>query len=262
MPPIALATSLIAIIALPAIAQEHSRVTLLPGQMMEDGRYLAGVRIALAPGWKTYWRAPGTGGIPPRFDWSGSSNVTDAQTLWPTPTVFETYGLRSVGYVDEVVFPVLFTTEDTGAPIDLDLTLDYGVCADICIPASATVTGRIDPTAALGTPGLNAAMDARARDAAAHGITASCTLSPGEGAGIWQISATISGHAFASPPPAVIEIPNPDLWIHVPVATGADPLELTAGMDWFGAGAFSAARSDIRITLLPAGERAIDITGC
>src|SRR5215831_19456743 len=37
--------------------------------------YLAGVEIALDEGWKTYWRMPGDAGVPPNFDWSGSSNV-------------------------------------------------------------------------------------------------------------------------------------------------------------------------------------------
>jgi suppressor for copper-sensitivity B len=35
----------------------------------------AGLHILLGEGWKTYWRSPGDAGMPPRMDWSGSTNV-------------------------------------------------------------------------------------------------------------------------------------------------------------------------------------------
>ena len=246
----------------PVVAQDHSRVSLMPGRMMEDGRYLAGIRIELAQGWKTYWRAPGTGGIPPQFDWSGSANLATVETAWPTPTVFETYGLRSIGYDRDVIFPVLLQPEREADQIELRLTLDYGVCADICIPAHAVVSGAFEPNRDMTAPALEAAFADQARDAAAHGIEADCILAPGTDAGAWQLSAQISGHTFANIPAAVVEIPNPDLWVHEPSVEGTNPLTLTTAMDWFGTGAFSTARSNIRITLLPEGERAIDLRGC
>ena len=51
----------------------NSRVRLVAGSI--SGKTYAGVEIQLAPGWKTYWRNPGTSGVPPRFDWAGSENV-------------------------------------------------------------------------------------------------------------------------------------------------------------------------------------------
>ena len=45
------------------------------GRKSRPNRYLAGVEIALADGWKTYWRKPGDAGVPPAFDWAGSTNV-------------------------------------------------------------------------------------------------------------------------------------------------------------------------------------------
>ena len=46
-------------------------VALIAGWRQADGSRLAGIEIRLAPGWHTYWRAPGSAGIPPTFDWSG-----------------------------------------------------------------------------------------------------------------------------------------------------------------------------------------------
>src|SRR5204862_2777548 len=41
------------------------------------GRILrGGIEIRLAPGWKTYWRYPGDSGVPPRFEFTRSTNLS------------------------------------------------------------------------------------------------------------------------------------------------------------------------------------------
>ena len=45
----------------------------------------------------------------------------------------------SIGYKKEVVFPVLIEPIDPSQPIDLDLKLEFAVCADICIPAESNL---------------------------------------------------------------------------------------------------------------------------
>ena len=135
----------------PALAQTqqwiqglHSRVRVLSGGR-EPGGYLAGIELALDPGFKTYWRNPGESGLPPRFDWSGSENVADVEILWPAPARYEDLGGISYGYSHGVVLPLLIKAEDSAKPARLSLTLDYGICKDICIPAHAemreTLTG-------------------------------------------------------------------------------------------------------------------------
>ena len=71
--------ALAALLVLPAQAQVPDSVAeigIVPGWRDSDGRHVAGLSIRLAPGWKTYWRSPGEGGIPPVFNWSGSSNIS------------------------------------------------------------------------------------------------------------------------------------------------------------------------------------------
>src|SRR5271165_751424 len=69
----------------------RSAVRLIAGAA--DGATLrAGVEIRLAPGWKTYWRYPGDSGVPPRFDFAGSTNVQQATVQWPTPHRFADSG--------------------------------------------------------------------------------------------------------------------------------------------------------------------------
>ena len=109
-------------------------VEVLPGWRTPEGTHMAGLRFRLAPGWKTYWRAPGDAGIPPLFAWGGSQNVAGAVLHWPVPEVSYPNGMRTIGYADEVVIPVELTPSGPGAPLRLAGTVELGVCSDICMP--------------------------------------------------------------------------------------------------------------------------------
>jgi DsbC/DsbD-like thiol-disulfide interchange protein len=100
-------------------------------------RLFAGVHIKLDKGWKTYWRHPGDSGLPPRFDWSGSRNLKEARILWPAPTRFHDNAGTTIGYKKEVVFPFLIAPEAPGEPVNLDVKVEFAVCANICIPVEA-----------------------------------------------------------------------------------------------------------------------------
>jgi DsbC/DsbD-like thiol-disulfide interchange protein len=99
----------------------------------------AGIEIALDNGWKTYWRYPGDSGIPPRFNFSGSSNTKDIQVQWPAPARFSDGAGMSIGYSDNVVLPLRIRARDAGNPVVVRLKLDYAVCETLCVPIAATV---------------------------------------------------------------------------------------------------------------------------
>jgi len=104
-----------------------------------------GLQIELDPGWKTYWRIPGDSGIPPQIKWDGSTNIKSIELSWPTPHRFiDKYGM-SIGYKNEIVLPVKIVPKDKTAPIHLALELNYAVCAEVCLPASANMTLEIKP---------------------------------------------------------------------------------------------------------------------
>ena len=67
----------------------RSAVRLIAGESKSvgDAQLHAGIEIRLAPGWKTYWRYPGDLGVPPRFDFAGSTNVQQVTGQWPTPRI-------------------------------------------------------------------------------------------------------------------------------------------------------------------------------
>jgi DsbC/DsbD-like thiol-disulfide interchange protein len=100
----------------------------------------AGVEIKLAPGWKTYWRYPGDSGIPPRFDFSNSTNVKSVTVRYPAPHRFVDGGGTSIGYKQAVVFPVSIVPADPAKPVTLSLKLEYAVCEKLCVPAEGSAT--------------------------------------------------------------------------------------------------------------------------
>lgn len=114
----------------------HSQVRLLSGGRQGD-HWLAGIEISLDPGFKTYWRNPGDSGLPPSFDWSASENVESVEVRWPAPTRHEDAAGIAYVYNGEAILPVLVKPKAADKPITLALTVDYGICKEICIPAHA-----------------------------------------------------------------------------------------------------------------------------
>lgn len=121
-----------------AFAQSNktgSTVDMLDAGTLPVGLRLVGIQIHLDPGYKTYWREPGDSGLPPVFDWQGSENVATVYVRWPVPARFADGSGSSVGYTSSVILPVLVTLCDIAQPARLKLKIDYGICAELCVPA-------------------------------------------------------------------------------------------------------------------------------
>ncbi|MEO1239771.1 MAG: protein-disulfide reductase DsbD domain-containing protein, partial [Pseudomonadota bacterium] len=79
-----------AALSTPSAAQIPDDVATLEvrsGWRQANGTHMAGLDIALAEGWKTYWRSPGDGGIPPRLLLEPNENIKSVRLAWPTPQV-------------------------------------------------------------------------------------------------------------------------------------------------------------------------------
>lgn len=110
------------------------------------GKPLAAVEIALAEGWKTYWRFPGdVGGVPPAFDWEKSENVASVRVLYPAPKRMSDANGDTLGYKGTVTFPIEVVAKDSAKPVSLKLALDYGVCREVCIPVQAELALDVPP---------------------------------------------------------------------------------------------------------------------
>lgn len=133
----------------------NSKVRLLAGRTAGSGpdgaRLLVGIEIAIAKGWKTYWRTPGdSGGVPPSIDVSASENVAAATVLYPAPERLTDPTGDAIGYKDSVTFPIEIKPTDSKKPVVMTVQIEYGICREICVPAEARMTLTIP--AALSTP--------------------------------------------------------------------------------------------------------------
>ena len=255
-------------LGLPAalFAQEYNiqgvaRLDILPGYETPSGHMIA-ARIRLAPGWKTYWRAPGSNGIPPAFDWDGSKNLGDVAFHWPEPSVFMKDGERTIGYARELVLPIGITPQKSGAPVSLKGEVLFGVCEDVCIPVKARFAMDVSGNDAGSTKAIKAALRKQPASGASRGIVpVACDIAPIKGG--FKISTTLRSR---QPLPAasfpVIEFPGTDVWIEQKDSR-IDGHILTASANLFAYGStpLMMQRSKVKVTLL-GGPRAVEMRGC
>jgi len=129
------------------VNNDAARVRLISQQTSIDGSSVTlGVQIQLSQGWKTYWRNPGDSGIPPNFNWTGSTNLEHAKVLWPAPRRYDLSGEMTFAYKDEVIFPVEITVKDRTKPLQVSLDLFYGICEEMCVPAHAEMSLTLGPS--------------------------------------------------------------------------------------------------------------------
>jgi DsbC/DsbD-like thiol-disulfide interchange protein len=239
---------------------EVATVEVLPGWRDGDS-HVAALRIRLAPGWKTYWRAPGDAGIPPVFTWDGSRHLTGVGLAWPVPHVFRLNGRRSIGYSGEVILPLLLMAGLGGAPIHLAGTLDIGVCLDICVPFSLTLAADL-PAGGTPDPAIRAALADRATTAAEAGVTAvACSVEPIRDG--LRLTATVRMPQRGSGEEVVVvETGTPGIWVSE-ATSQRNGTTLTASADLVPPNArpFPLDRSQLRLTVISVG-RAVDILGC
>ncbi len=104
-----------------------------------------GLEYQLQEGWKTYWHSPGEGGYPQTIDWKNSINISSLEILWPQPKEFYILGLKSIGYENEVIFPLKIDLKDINLPSFISFNINYLTCKDICIPGNARLELTLPP---------------------------------------------------------------------------------------------------------------------
>ena len=125
-------------------------VDIIRGWRQSDDIHIAAINIKLEDGWKTYWRVPGIGGIAPILNWDKSKNIKNISQIWPTPNIYNEYGLQTIGYKDELLLPLQIQPIDKKQPIHLSITIDFGICSDVCVPIQTSVEERLSERTSFG----------------------------------------------------------------------------------------------------------------
>lgn len=111
----------------------------------------------LDKGWHTYWRNPGDAGEPTTIHWTLPAGWTAGDIAWPAPRRLPVGPIMNYGFEGRVVLPVpvrIPAGAKAGGAARLTAVVDYLVCADVCVPGSATVdlTLPVTPGAAHSDP--------------------------------------------------------------------------------------------------------------
>lgn len=239
-----------------AVAQSALPVEgkILPGWREADGRHVSGLSLQLAPGWKTYWRAPGEGGIPPRFNWSGSENLADVDVRFPIPKVMDQNGVRSIGYESDVIFPLLVTARNAAKPVSLRAEIEVGVCEEVCIPMTLRLAADL-PAGGAYDAGIGTSLENQPRE----GGSFECEIAPISD-GLWLRATTAEASVRAEV--AIIETAAPGVWVS-PSDMTQSGRNLVAEVEMVPPDAqpFALSRSEVRMTLIGGGD-AVEMLGC
>lgn len=229
---------------------------ILPGWQTDQGTRMIALRLTLADGWKTYWRSPGDAGIPPEFDWTGSTNLKAVKFHWPVPDVFNTNGMQTIGYHHQLVLPIEVTPVDPSRPVHLRSEVDMGVCRDICVPTAATLTADLSGRG-QDDPAIRTALADQPRGGA-RGV--SCTIDPIKDG--LRVTARMTVPRQGAQEVVVMEPSGADVWAS-PSTVTRDGNTLTAVSELVASSGapFALDRSTLRLTVLGDG-RAVEVTGC
>ena len=143
---------------LPARAHAlEAAVSLLEVDVPAGDRAAVGIVFDLPPGTHIYWRNPGEAGLPPSVEVQaeGFTLDDDSPLFFPPPVAFDFAGVRSFGYADTATLVVRLRragdAEPLTEPAGVTLEVDYLICDDMrCVPARATLRGRLVPAEAGG----------------------------------------------------------------------------------------------------------------
>jgi len=234
---------------------------ILPGWRAADGVHVAALHISMDEGWKTYWRAPGDAGIPPVFDWRGSRNLSDVRVEWPTPERFLQSGISSIGYSDSLVLPLRLKPASPGQTIALNGRIEIGVCREICVPVTLSLSQALPAQRTKPDPRIVAALAERPYSAKEAGVQrVACRIRPIEDG--FRLHAEVSMRRHADGEVVIVETGDPGIWAsQARTSRKGDVIVAESDLYHVEGRVFAVDRSDLRITVL--GDKyAVDIQGC
>lgn len=139
-----LAIFAVALVSAPALASEtewqtvapQARLRVISSDQLDRGKITIALELELAPGWKTYWRVPGEGGIPTSLQVRQGDTQRNADILWPIPQWDVALGYAEFVYRNRLVLPARLDIDVAdAAPFDIEAIL--GICSDVCVPVKA-----------------------------------------------------------------------------------------------------------------------------
>ncbi|EDQ32584.1 Uncharacterized protein predicted to be involved in C-type cytochrome biogenesis [Hoeflea phototrophica DFL-43] len=250
--PFAVAALVTALAVAPAWSAESAWAETEGGRMRlvvdpeprADGKIMAVLDVDLDAGWKTYWRDPGSAGIPPIVDFSQSNGIDLVAFDYPPPVRVDDGYAVWAGYTAPVRFPLTLTRTASGSA-QIRAQAFIGICEKVCVPFQAELTVDLPPDAIASKSAKILVSDAVASLPEPAGTDFHLTdarADPGQ----TQIEIAVALPAFR---PASV---TPDLFVSGPPGFAFAPPKLISDSD-------GEARWSVRVERLPKDTDRIDL---
>lgn len=140
-----------------SVGRPHTRIEILAesSSLQIGSTGWIGVQFTMEPKWHIYWKNSGDSGTRPKFNWSEDKDIVIGPPAWPTPERHLVGPLMNYGYANQVMFlfPVEATPSIAGRKnVKLNLSLQYLICSDVCIPGKAELDWTFDVSAEKAVP--------------------------------------------------------------------------------------------------------------
>lgn len=258
-----LLSTVLALMAAPVWAEmPKASITLLSGWRMENGNHMAALHVVLDPGWKTYWRAPGDGGIPPELDWTGSENLATVAYHWPVPEVLDVSGMTTIGYREELLLPIEVTPDVAGEDVTLSAELLLGICEQICVPVNETLDATLPADGTDPDPAILRALERRPDTEDEAGVASVACEVEDTSDGV-RVHAVLDLPQIAPGETVVYETKDADVWVSEAIGGRDETGTIAVYADLVAPDGlpFDVEAADMRFTVLGAG-RGVDVRGC
>ena len=123
----------------------HAEVSLVKFSSPADtSKNLIGIKMDMQKNWHTYWKNPGDSGGPIKVEWRSHNNIEISDIKWPSPQLIPYEPLMTYGYKDFVIFPFEYTNWMDGLTSYIEVSIDFLICDDICVPEKALIQTSLD----------------------------------------------------------------------------------------------------------------------
>ncbi len=123
-------------------SENYAEVSLISAASSYEDRFTLGLHFVMQPGWYIYWINPGDAGITVEADWQLPAGFTASDLRYPVPEKFESGGIVSYGYKNEIVLLTEFNPPagfHPGNGDKLTAAISWMVCRESCYLESGTV---------------------------------------------------------------------------------------------------------------------------
>lgn len=115
-------------------------VDVVAKEVQIEGEKLLSLSYRNQEGWHTYWKNPGDSGLPTKFSFRFNSDEIQLEAKeWPTPKRhIEPGNIWTFGYANDYTFFFEIPQKMKNRPGEFEISSQWLVCKDICIPGELT----------------------------------------------------------------------------------------------------------------------------